>query len=385
MLTLLKNASLYAPQPMGLTDILMAGGKIAALGADAAAFGGLPEVTTLDAGGQRVVPGLIDLHIHITGGGGEQGPVTRVPELQLTDLTLNGVTTVLAMLGTDSVTRSLEALVAKCRALNEEGVTCFCLTGAYQYPSPTLMGGAERDIALLDAVVGVKVAMADHRSSNMTAHELIRLGSDARLGGLIGGKPGLVVIHVGTSKRGLGLLMEALEGSDIPVKTFLPTHCGRSEALISEAVAFTRMGGTFDVTAHPNAEHGDAAHMIGHALKLGADPTRITLSSDAFGSAPRFDAHGVCIGLTYGTPDTLMAEVRSLVHREGLPLETALLFLTKNPARVLELTGVKGQISVGADADLVILDDALTVRTVFAGGKLAVRDGIPVMKGRFEV
>ena len=386
MLTLLKNANLYVPQPLGLTDILLAGGKIAVLGPDAAAFGGLPQVTTLDIEGGHVVPGFIDLHIHITGGGGEQGPVTRVPELQLTDLTTNGVTTVLGLLGTDSVTRSLEALVAKCRALNEEGITCFCLTGAYQYPSPTLLGGVERDIALLDSVAGVKVAMADHRSSNMTEHELVRLGSDARLGGLIGGKPGLVVIHVGTSKRGLGLLMGALENSEIPIKTFLPTHCGRSEALIGDAFRFSQAGGTFDVTAHPDAENGrDAAHMIAHALGLGTDPQRITLSSDAFGSAPRFDANGTCIGLTYGRPDTLMAEIRSLVNREGLPLETALLFLTKNPARVLGLEGIKGEIAAGADADLVVLDDALTVRTVFAKGKLAVLNGTPVMKGRFEL
>ena len=40
-----------------------------------------------------VLPGLIDSHVHITGGGGESGPGSRVPPLQLSQLTRAGVTT----------------------------------------------------------------------------------------------------------------------------------------------------------------------------------------------------------------------------------------------------------------------------------------------------
>jgi len=57
----------------------------------------------------------------ITGGGGEQGPVSRTPEIRLSELTLNGVTTVVSPLGTDGISRSLENLLFKCRAREHYG------------------------------------------------------------------------------------------------------------------------------------------------------------------------------------------------------------------------------------------------------------------------
>ena len=53
------------------------------------------------------------LHVHLIGGGGEGGYATRTPEIQLTDITTSGVTTVLGLLGTDGVTRHVASLLAK--------------------------------------------------------------------------------------------------------------------------------------------------------------------------------------------------------------------------------------------------------------------------------
>lgn len=384
MIKLLKNAWVHAPADMGRQDILVADGRIMAMADEISGWDGLDGVQVLDLEGMRLAPGLIDLHVHITGGGGEQGPSSRVPEITLSQLTLNGVTTVLGLLGTDGVTRSQENLLAKCRALCDEGITCLCLTGSYEYPTVTLTGGVTRDIALLDPCVGVKVAMSDHRSSTLSVDELERLGSQARLGGLISGKAGLVVIHVGAGKGGLDPLFQALERSDIPVKNFLPTHLGRNPQLIAQAVQLTQMGGFADFTAG-SAQDGGAARIIAGALASGAVAEGITLSSDACGSQPRFDAQGNCIGLTYDTPAVLLDELRRMVQCEGLSLTQALRFLTENPARALGLEGVKGTLAVGADADLVAFDDRLSVRHVLARGKPAVWQGEAVMKGRFEV
>ena len=93
-------------------------------------------------------------------------------------------------LGTDSFTRSVENLVAKAKGLNEEGITTYCLTGAYEYPSPTLTGRVDKDIAYINEVIGCKLAISDHRSSHVTRQELLRLATQVRLGSLIGGKPG---------------------------------------------------------------------------------------------------------------------------------------------------------------------------------------------------
>jgi predicted amidohydrolase len=43
------------------------------------------------------VPGIVDGHVHITGGGGEAGPQTRVPPVPLSRFTAGGTTTVVGV------------------------------------------------------------------------------------------------------------------------------------------------------------------------------------------------------------------------------------------------------------------------------------------------
>ncbi|CAF3946882.1 unnamed protein product [Rotaria sordida] len=54
---------------------------------------------------QLIIPGLIDVHVHAIGGGGEQGPYSRTPESRLSELIRGGLTTIVGVLGTDGVTR----------------------------------------------------------------------------------------------------------------------------------------------------------------------------------------------------------------------------------------------------------------------------------------
>lgn len=382
---LLKNCDVYAPEHLGRKDILTAGGRITAIEDDLSRFDGREGVETFDTEGGFVCPGFIDMHIHVTGGGGEQGPSSRVPEIRASELFLSGVTTLVGLLGTDGVSRSLENLLFKCRALEEEGLTTFMLTGNYRYPSPTLTGDVERDIALIDKIIGVKLAISDHRGSGVTGEELIRLGSEARIGGMLSGKPGIVVLHTGASGSKLATLFYALEHSDIPCANFLPTHCCRTPALVADAVRFNKLGGTADFTADSVESEAGTAAAVASALSQGADPSRITMSSDACGSQPVFDAAGVCIGLTYTSPVTLSHELRRLVERENIPAATALRFFTENPARVLGLSGRKGSLTPGADADIAVFGRDFTLQHLFARGRIAVTGGRAVMKGRFEI
>ena len=116
MIKLLKNAQVYAPAFLGKKDILVIGDKVSRIADKIEGYEGLPEVEVFDLEGKKVVPGYIDLHVHITGGGGEQGPASRVSESYLSVFTTNGITTVVGLLGTDGITRSIENLVAKARA-----------------------------------------------------------------------------------------------------------------------------------------------------------------------------------------------------------------------------------------------------------------------------
>lgn len=384
MLKLWKNCDLYAPEHLGKQDILVANDKIWKVGPDLSAWERVPETEVLDLNGAVVCPGLVDLHVHVTGGGGEQGPTSRTPEIQLSDLTRNGVTTVLGLLGTDGISRSLENLLFKCRALEEYGITTRMLTGNYRYPSPTLTGDVARDVALIDPIIGVKIALSDHRSSNISGEELVRLATEVRVSAMLTGKAGLVVIHMGNGKQRMESLFWALEHSNLPPATFLPTHCCRSPELIREAVAFNKMGGTIDFTADVPESKAGTAQALCSALEQGADPARVTMSSDGCGSQPVFDEHGACIGLTYSTPVTLLQEMRRMVRLYGLSLSTALGFFTENPARVMGLAGRKGVISPGADADLLALDSDYGVVHLMARGKTFVSGGRVICKGNFE-
>ena len=385
MLKLLKNAHVFAPEDLGIKDVLVVGDKICRVADKIEGYDGLQDVEVFDLDGKILVPGYIDLHVHITGGGGEQGPASRVPESYLTAFTTNGITTVVGLLGTDGITRSLENLVAKARALTEEGITVYCLTSYYAYPPTTMTGSVEKDITMITPMIGVKVAVSDHRSSNPSGEDLIALGVQARRAGLISNTPGLVTLHMGSGKGKLDPLFYALDNSDLLAKNFLPTHMLRTDELIDEGVKLIQRGGYVDCTAGADDKELEvnAEKLFDLLHREGVSADHVSLSSDAFGSQPKFDANGECIGLTYASPKYLHKTVQSLVRR-GMSLTEAIKPLTTTPAVLLGKEGCKGCICGGADADLLVLDAELNICSVFAKGKTAVLDGNVIMKGRFE-
>lgn len=388
MFTVLKNAKVFAPKDLGRADILICGSRIVAIEKDLA-VSGLPECTVIDASARIATPGIVDGHVHLTGGGGEGGFATRTPEVKVETLCTHGVCTVAGLLGTDTLGRHPETLLAKVNGLRAEGVSAYMFTGGYCWPSPTVMGAVDRDIAFIDAVIGAKIAITDHRSSQMTAQELSRLTSLARVGGMIGGKAGRVVAHLGAGKAGFGLLHEVIETTDIPIGQFIPTHVNRNEALFDQAYAWLSAGGHIDFTSGINrkAKPGGAVKpSVGIAQcfrdDIGFD--RVTMTSDGNGSAPIFDAGGTCIGIGIGGFEGMLQETRDLVGIEGLPLEQALRPVTSSAATVLGLGDKKGHLAVGADADILLLDEDLAIDHVFARGQHMVRQGDPIVFGAFS-
>lgn len=389
MFLLLKNADVYSPSPLGLSDILVAAGTVLAI---APAAPGIDPVSlpapcqTVDIGGMRLVPGFVDGHVHVIGGGGEGGFRTRTPELSFADTARAGVTTVVGVLGTDGTARSMEALVAKTYALREEGLSAWCYTGSYRVPMRSITGETDRDIMMVDPVIGVgELAISDHRSSRPTVDEIARIASQARIGGMLSGKAGIVNVHIGDAPACLDPLEAVVSAGDLPRTQFLPTHCSRTQKVLEKSLVWARAGGLVDFTTSGIAgkkEESDlsAAKAYVRFLREGIPAGHMTFTSDGQGSLPVFDEAGRYAGLGVGTCSSLVAALKEAVIGLGLPLETALLPLTSSPSAILKLAG-KGRIEAGADADFVALDARLEPCLVVARGRILVRDGLTVVAG----
>jgi beta-aspartyl-dipeptidase (metallo-type) len=385
MLQLLANAHVHAPTDLGIRNLVIGGERILGFVNDPDDVSA-PGMEVFDLEGRPVIPGLIDGHAHITGGGGEDGFATRVPTVPLSRFTRAGVTSVVGVLGTDDTTRSTRGLVAQAGALNEEGLSAWCHTGGYHVPPVTLTGSVRDDIVFVGPIIGVgELAISDHRSSQPTLDELLRIASDAHVAGLITRKAGIVHLHLGDGERGLALVHDAIRTTELPARVFNPTHVNRRAALFDEALDLARRGCYVDVTAFPVGEDDPAIaapDAILRYLEAGCPADRITVSSDGGGCLPVFNAEGELVAMDIGTPAGLPETLRALLDA-GLPLDAALPAFTSNAARLLRLRG-KGRIEPGMDADLVILGEGGRIEGVIARGRWHVRDGSPRILGKFE-
>ena len=386
MLTLLSNCELYDPTPRGRAHLLVAGERVVWVGSERPALPAGLDVDEVDLQHRRVIPGLIDGHVHLTGGGGEAGPHTRVPPVAMSRLTAGGVTTAVGVLGTDDAVRTTAELVTVARGLIQQGLSAWCHTGGYHVPLTTATGSVRLDIVLIDLILGVgELAISDHRSSQPTLEELLRIAADAHVGGLMSGKAGIVHLHVGDGEAGLELVRQALDRSELPPAVFNPTHVNRKRRLFDEAMALAERGVTVDVTAFPVEEGEDAwpaEVALVRYLDAGLPADRITVSSDGGGCLPVFDAEGRVTAMDVGSPAALGDTLRSLL-RSRQDLERVLPAFTSNPARLLRLER-KGRLAPDADADLVVLDADGGVADVMARGRWFVRGGRAVVRGMFE-
>lgn len=373
---LLKNIDLYAPRHVGKTDLLILGTQTAAVEKNLEVR--IPDLEVIDCKGMIAAPGIIDHHNHFAGAGGEGGFNFRTPPAQLSTFIKAGITSAVGLLGTDGFGRSLTELLQKARALEIEGLSTWIYTGSYQVPGPSITGSAGSDIALIDKVIGCKMALSDHRSSHPSAESIRALVSEVRVAGMLAGKAGVVCVHMGSEASGLEPLRRAVAGTDIPLSQFMLTHVARCEPLLMDAVKWVLDGGTADITAGAKAPAA-----LAEFVHAGADLSHVCFSSDGNGSMPRFDADRNFIGMGVGDPSTILQAVRDCAEGKAAPLEQIFALCSANPAQWLKLPG-KGRIEKGYDADIMLLDEKLRLCSLIARGRLMMRDGKILAKGTFE-
>lgn len=384
--TVIAGGEVWTPNAIGHADIVVSGGRVAAVGGafDERAVGSVVG-ERVDANGLVVIPGLVDGHVHFLGGGGGDGFDSRIPELQLSDLTRHGITTAVAPLGVDPVSRSLEGLLAKARALTQEGITAFAYTGGFNRPLPSLTGATWRDAYLIPDVRGIKLAIGVERAPTHAARELVDLSRELLWVERATGRTQVLHVHLGPLEEGHQVLLDAAPDLADPARLVV-THCNRSDRHLATAIGLAQRGAWTDMTCMISPDRGmpgsvPASWAVLHMADHGASLDRVTLSTDGNGSVTEPD--GVGGWLPYRTHmDSLLAEIRALVTA-GMPLADAVALGSRHPAEALGLSG-KGTIEEGADADLVLLDADYVVRGVFARGRQMVRDGRAVILGRYE-
>lgn len=377
MFTLLTGGECYIPEHIGKKDILLAFDKIYKI-EDSIERDKLWDVTVIDCSNKIIMPGLIDQHVHILGGGGEEGPVSRIPELQLSELIRAGVTTVVGVLGFDSVTRNIANLLAKANGLQAEGITTYIYTGSYSIPTSTLTGKIVNDISLIDKVIGVgEIALADHRSSHPNLQILKELSSEARMGGLIGAKAGIVHMHIGDGKEGIKLLFQLIQETDFPIDMFIPTHMNRNKVLFEQGIEFLDMGGYIDITAGESSEKGySVPDALVRVIQENKNIDQVTVSSDGNGSNL---GNGIC------KVSQLFADLKDSITEKNLDITSVIKTATTNVSKFLKLYPRKGTMQTGSDADLlVITKDTFSIDSVIVGGEIFMQNGEIKKKGTFE-
>ncbi len=383
---LIKNANIYAPKSLGICNILIANEAIVYIGSEMPILPYNMDIAVKDICGATVIPGFIDAHAHIIGGGGETGYNSSIAPVEISKFTSAGVTSLVGLLGTDDLVKDTKSLVARTYALRSEGLSAWCYTGGYHFPLTTLTGDAKSDIVFIDPVIGIgELALSDHRSSQIKQSDFFNIASQAYVAGLMTGKAGIVHIHMGDGERGLAMIRDALSITEIPPRVFNPTHINRNKELFNEALLLSKQGCNIDITAFPKGDNDDgfsAAEAFIRYRDGGCCMDKITISSDSGGCLPHFDKFGNLLHMGVGDSSTLIITLKELVAF-GIKIEDILPALTSNLANLLRLNK-KGMIKQGNDADLIVLDDKNNIKDVMARGNWHICDGDVNIYGTYE-
>lgn len=390
MISIIKGCNVYAPKYLGIKDVLIAGDKIEGIYDELNIENDLLNIEIIDGKNKLLFPGFIDCHVHIIGAGGEGGYNTRTPEIQLSSLIKAGITTVVGCIGTDGVCRSMKALIAKVKALRQDGMSAYCLTGSYEVPVRTVTDSIKDDLILIEEIIGVgEIAISDHRSSQSTFDAFANLVAESRVGGLLSNKSGIVNVHLGEGERRLNYLFDLIDKTEIPQTQLLPTHINRNGSLFEMGLDYVKKGGFIDLTTSCDLENlGEGELRAGEALKRYLDKglpiEHVTFSSDGNGSMEKFDEDGKIEGYEICSVSTLYKEVKFAIIEQKVPIEEAIKVITSNIAEILKFKD-KGTIDAGKDADFVMVDkESLDIDMVFAKGKKMMESGEIIVKGIFE-
>jgi len=78
-------------------------------------------------------------------------------------------------------------------------------------------------------------------------------------------------------------------------------------------------------------------------------------------------------GTLTGSMEPMNKDVRNIVDLAGYPLADAVRMASLNPARLIGVDRRKGSLAPGMDADLIVIDDAVTIYLTMVRGRTVYR------------
>lgn len=394
-LTIIRNANVYAPNPIGHQDIVVAAGKILSLTEPGKIPFGL-AAKEIDAEGRIACPGFVDNHVHLLGGGGGLGFSSRAPELMASQLARAGITSVVGMLGFDSTTKSMAQLVGRVKALREDGISAYCTTGSTpEHPIPTLTGHIRTDIAFVEEIIGVgEISISElgygYDSFGEGAQYIAKCATAALLAGRLARKSGHICLQVPPYRdEVLKPMFEVVDRTGIPISQFIPSHVNQTDEYMSDAKKWAKKGGYIDIGANYSPENNYSRATLPHKaftafIEEGISPDLITMSSDGNGAPPKEEkGEGKPRVANYMPVSSLHRTWQRIVKEEGASIENALKIVTTTPAQACGLS-TKGKIAAGFCADILLLDEELNISSVMARGVVHVEGGSLKKRGMFD-
>jgi dihydroorotase len=402
----------------GILDVLIEDGRIIAVGAGL----GLSAERTVDVTGLVVVPGLIDMHVHLREPGYEAKETIATGTRAAAR---GGFTTVCAMPNTNPVNDG-PAVTARILAEARRSAVVNVLPIA----AVTRGSKGEELVDMAGLVAAGAVAFSDDGLPIMDSGVMRRALESAAAAGT------LIIDHCEDTTQAAGGLMN--EGP-VSARLGLPGIAPASEeVMVARDISLAETLGARVHIAHLSTAGGvrmvAAAKARGVRVSAEATPHHLLLTDttletrDAnFKMKPplraAFDAAALVEGVRTGVIDVIATDhaphtpaekargfdrapfgivgletavsliLDRLVRPDIIPLGRFVELLATSPARLLGLAG-KGHITVGADADLTVLDLGLTItvdkdrfeskgrNTPFEGWKLKGGVAMTIVGGR---
>ncbi|MBO0752045.1 MAG: amidohydrolase family protein, partial [Bradyrhizobiaceae bacterium] len=260
---------------------------------------------------------------------------------------------------------------------------------------PTLTGRLRTDIAFVDEIIGVgEISISElgygYDSFGKGAQYIAEAAVAGLLAGRLSRKAGYLCLQVPPYlQQVLKPMFTVVERTGIPITQFIPSHVNQTDGYMEDALAWARRGGFIDVGANYSPANNYAratppAKAIAHFLCAGVAAGRILMSSDGNGAPPKEEkGENKPRVANYMPLSALHGAWRQLVREEGIALDAALSTVTSNPARAAGLAR-KGAIRAGNDADILVLNDDLSIDAVVARGRMVLAHGKPLVRGMFD-